>query len=470
MRLPDALPDELLFSRMIRYCSVGAVSIPEFLKSVYGDHRASINPILTAGLTSISNYFREDKNNLVKEQTLAPLFMHYYPQYKARLSEVISSTDNYSAIRLSQLSCVREHAQLTLKMCPVCVQEDIRQFGVAYWHRVHQIPASESCCEHQQQLVHVRLPKRLKLAVGYPSSFETESQESSSDESFHLAQFSRQVLREQSKNISTFRTDSYSDKLSNLGYVTKSGRIRRVKLLSDFYAFTSQLDYLSPNVLPSSESDFKYITNLLYNQYSQHIFKYLIFEYWLSKQRRVRKIPEIINEHIADSPPNVEQECLSLLKQGLSISSISKQTGKSRTYVKSVAYAFGMAEMFAPTKLKSSVRERVIILAWRGFHRSEIARRLSVSTGSVEMLISSLTGLVEWRKRCKHESKRRRYKCLILRYRHNNPLRIRKEIKRDCNAAFYWLYHHEPEWLKSVLPNPAHPHVNPRSHKNQNEI
>ncbi|MBF4343234.1 transposase, partial [Vibrio anguillarum] len=134
--------------------------------------------------------------------------------------------------------------------------------------------------------------------------------------------------------------------------------IRRVKLLYDFYKFVNQLHYLSPNVLPSSESDFKYITNLLYNQFSQHIFKYLIFEYWLSKQRRIRKTPEIISEHNADSPPNVEQECLVLLKQGLSISAISKRTGKSRTYVKSVAYAFGMEDLFDPTKLKSSVRER----------------------------------------------------------------------------------------------------------------
>lgn len=471
MHLPHALPDELIFSRMIRYCSVNAVPIPEFLKSVYGDHRASINPILTAGLTAISNSFREDKNNLVKEQTLAPLFMHYYPQYKAKLSEAISSTDNYSAIRLSQLSCVREHAQLTLKMCPVCVQEDIRQFGVAYWHRVHQIPAIESCCEHQQQLVHVRLPKRLKLAVGYPSFFETESQESISDESFHLAQFSRQVLREQSKNISTFRIDSYSDKLSNLGYVTKSGRIRRVKLLSDFYTFTSQLHYPSSNVLPSSESDFKYITNLLYNQYSQHIFKYLIFEFWLSKQkRRTRKTPKIRSEVGVYSTCSIEKECLSLLKEGVSISSISKKTGKSRTYITSVAYTAGMDHLFEPSKLKSFVREKIISLAWKGFHRSEIARRFSVSTGSVEMLISTVSGLVEWRKLCKHESKRRRYKCHILKYLQSYPFGIRKDIKRDCNAAFYWLYIHEPEWLESVLPNPAHPHVNPRSHKNQNEI
>lgn len=456
MRLPDALPDELLFSRLIRYCCLFAVPIPELLNSVYGDHRASINPILTAGLGSLSSLFRESKDDLLRDQTLAPLFMHFYPHYKAKLEAALTSTDNYTAIRLSQLSCVREHTELTLKMCPVCVQEDIRQFGVAYWHRVHQIPAIESCCEHQQQLVHVRLPKRLKLAVGYPSSFEAEYQESS-DESFHLAQFSRQVLRQQSNNISTFRSDRYSDKLSNLGYMTKNGRIRRVKLLSDFYSFTSQLHYPSSNVLPSSESDFKYMTNLLYNQYSQHIFKYLIFEYWLSKQRRIRNTPEIISEHSANSPPNAEQECLVLLKQGLPISSISKQTAKSRTYVRSVAYSLGMEDLFEPIKLNASVRDKVIELAWRGFHRAEIARCLSVSTGSVEMLISSVNGLVEWRKQCKHESKRRRYKCQILRYRQNNPLGIRKDIKRDCNAAFFWLYINDRKWLEKSLPMPTRP-------------
>ena len=461
MRLPDALPDELLFSRLIRYCCLSAVSVPQLLDSVYGDHRASINPILTAGLGSLSTLFRESKDDLLRDQTLAPLFMHFYPHYKAKLETALASTDNYTAIRLSQLSCVREHTELTLKMCPICVQEDIRQFGVAYWHRVHQIPAIESCCEHKQQLVHINLPKRLKLAVGLPSYFQTERYESS-DESFLLAGHAKQVLWEQSKQLSPYRLSDDKHKLAELGYVTKSGRIRRVKLLSDFYQFTSQLRYPSANFLPSSDADYKYITNLMYGQYSQHIFKYLVFGFWLSQEITIRKTPLTISKRIQERTNYAEQECFSLLKQGLSISAVSKRTGKSRTYVRFVAYAFDMEYLLAPAKLKVPVREHVIALAWRGFHRSEIARRLSVSTGSVEMLISSVTGLVEWRRRCKYESKRRRYKCLILRYRHSNPLGIRKEIKQDCNAAFYWLYHNEPEWLESILPEPSHPHRHPR--------
>lgn len=463
MRLPDVLPDELLFSRLIRYCCLYAVPIPELLNCVYEDDRACINPILTTGLSSISSIFRESRDNLLREQTLAPLFMHYYPHYKEKLTAAMISKDNYAAIRLSQLSCVREHEKLTLKMCPMCVQEDIRQFGVAYWHRLHQIPGIESCHDHQQQLVHVSLPQRYRLAAGLPSLYLEMESSDSNYQSFLLARFAKQVLLKQSKTTSSISPVSYKDKLADLGYVTKAGRLRRIKLLADFYRFTSQLQHPSVSLLPASESDYKYVTNLLYNQYSQHIFKYLILGYWLSWQKVIRQEPVAKYEQAEQSPQHTEQQCVSLLLQGLSVSEISKKTGKSRTYITSVAYSAGMAHLFEPTKLKSSIRAEIIALAWKGFHRVEIARRASVSTGSVEMLISSVNGLVEWRKQCKQESKRRRYKCQILRYRQNTPLKIRKDIKRDCNAAFYWLYINEPEWLESVLPEPSQPHPNPRA-------
>lgn len=464
MRLPKALPDELLFSRLIRYCYLYAIPKSQLLKSLYGDDRASINPILTAGLGSISNYFSETIDNLLREQTLAPLFMHYYPYNKKNFETALASTDNYTAIRLSQFSCVREHTGITLKMCPVCVKEDLRQFGVAYWHRAHQVPAIESCCQHQLQLLHVSLPKRFKCAVGLPNYLETKHHKSS-DESYLLAGFSKQVLFGQSKHISPFKVAAYKEKLDLLGYMTKCGRIRRVRLLADFYQFTAQLQYPSVKFLPSSDSDYKYITNLLYGHHSQHIFKYLIIGYWLSEKLKIRNAPATSKKHAIKLTKKIKLECLPLLKQGLTISAISKKIGKSRTYVRSVAYASGIETLLNPKKLNPSVREAVIRLAWKGFHRAEIARRVSLSTGSVEMLISSVNGLVEWRKRCKHESKRRRYKHQIIRCIQDNQAKIRKDIKRDCNAAFFWLYNHEPKWLESTLPEPTHPYLNPRRKK-----
>jgi len=60
--------------------------------------------------------------------------------------------------------------------------------------------------------------------------------------------------------------------------------------------------------------------------------------------------------------------------------------------------------------------------------------------------------LVDRRKCNKAESRRRRYKCQILRFININPNICREEIKTSCEAAFYWLYQHEKEWLESMLP------------------
>lgn len=463
MHLPDALPDELLFSRLVRYCKLYAVPISQLLEIIYGDYKASISPIVTSGLSSISNTFHECQDNLMMNQTLSPLFMHCYPTFRERLAKAIFSTDNYTAFRVSHLSWVREREKLTLKVCPTCIKEDLEQFGVDYWHRVHQIPGIESCCYHQVQLNHVDLPKRIKLNVGLPSFHMDYGVQTSSSESFLLAKFAKKILLEQSNHISNFNPDLYREKLGELGFITKAGRIRRVKLLSDFCQFTSQLQYPSTNLLPASVTDYKYITSLLYGHFSQHIFKYLILGYWLSSKQTFNQTSMIKRKQTQKSTHRIKQRCLSLLNMGLSISSISKKTGKSRTYIKLIAYSNGITHHFKPAKLAPLIRSRITHLAWKGFHRFEIARRVSVSTGSVEMLISATNGLVAWRKQCKHESKRRRYRCQILRYIQSNPVSLRKDIKRDCNAAFYWLYNHEREWLEPILPKASCPYRNPRS-------
>ncbi|HDL6976182.1 TPA: hypothetical protein PXM11_003300 [Yersinia enterocolitica] len=70
----------------------------------------------------------------------------------------------------------------------------------------------------------------------------------------------------------------------------------------------------------------------------------------------------------------------------------------------------------------------MIQLARKGFHRKEIARRFNISKGSVEIIISTTNGLVDFRKKCKFESKRRSYKCQIIRFIQNNPYACRQDI------------------------------------------
>ncbi len=93
-----------------------------------------------------------------------------------------------------------------------------------------------------------------------------------------------------------------------------------------------------------------------------------------------------------------------------------------------------------------------MLLAQKGFHRKEIARRWGVSVGSVETLISSVPGLVNYRKAARIESKCRRHKIRIIRWLSEHPQAIRQQCRKECGAAFFWLYRHKPTWIENILP------------------
>lgn len=83
-------------------------------------------------------------------------------------------------------------------------------------------------------------------------------------------------------------------------------------------------------------------------------------------------------------------KCKKLLSQGLSMAEASRRTGKSRCFIKALAIRSNISLNLRPRKITVSVKENILLLAQKGFHRKEIARRWGVSVGSVETLISSV--------------------------------------------------------------------------------
>lgn len=80
--IPRALPGELLFSRLIRGLTLSGGPVEDFLEQVLGKKRGNIHPFLTSGLDLISKHCPEPPRLLLKQQTLAPLFMHFLPKYQ----------------------------------------------------------------------------------------------------------------------------------------------------------------------------------------------------------------------------------------------------------------------------------------------------------------------------------------------------------------------------------------------------
>jgi hypothetical protein len=460
MILPLAFPDEILFSRIVRHFTLTGMTIENYLSTIFDNHKVTIHPYLTAGLSQLSKFSLESPVELMSEQTLAPLFIHFLPSYQSTISTGLVSSNAAYAIRACQLTSVKEKESLSIKFCPQCAIENTQEFGTSYWHRSHQIPGIESCYKHQVWLVHLPLVERSKLSHGFLPQVDMSPKQSSSL-SYELAKYAASYLNCVSKNNQSFNVKDIIAKLDKLGFVTKDGHFRRKRLVEDFYQYTQDLAYQSQHLLPESSTDFRYVSYLLSGKVSQHPFKYLLLEFWLSKHLPCEEHNEPTSNDSA-SAERLESKCITLLNQGESMASVGRLIGKSRCYVKALALRLNIPVNLKPKQITEDMKSKIMFFARKGFHRNVIAKRVGISVGSVEQQISTSPELVQWRKQCRHESKRRRYKLQITRFIQRKPKAIRQQIKSSCNAAFFWLYAYEKQWLELHLPKAQKPVAKPR--------
>lgn len=448
MQIPQALPDETLFSRVSRHLTITGYSTEQYLKMFFGNSKASIHPFINANLIALSTHCTESADELRRTQTLIPLFSHYVSAHRNVINNL--SLNAEGLLRACQIVCFREYEDLSLKFCAECVKDDIKKYGVSYWHRNHQMPGIEACHKHKVWLEHQPLPPRPHITnqcLPSPNSTARRCSQLASD----LAKYSKQVL----DALTTGKGIEYNyiEELTKRGYVTTSGRLWAKRFSKDMFYFISKLKHPTSPLLPGSNDDLKYWSQILKNKGNQHPFKHLLLSFWLeSTSYSILRSPSIPEKEDKDK---IEQSCCDLLMRGNSMAEVSRVTGKSRCYIKHLALRKNVPINLKPRILTEVLKSKIVKMAYKGFHRFAIAKQFSVSSGTVEMMISVTSGLVQRRQRCKEESMCRRYKAKVIRFKNHTSGILRKHIKIECSDAFFWLYLHEPEWLEKNLPEPT---------------
>ncbi len=464
MRLPIPLPDELLLGRLIRHVTISGEAAGELVQRLFGSSRASIHPFLTSGLAYLAESFEEDADVLITQQTLAPLFFFYLPSHVEKLRTLMMYNNGAKSIRESQLPSFGAGNSLCLKWCPLCAQHDLHTFGVAYWHRTHQVPSITACSKHSVLLHRIELGKRQRVIPDLLPTCKAYPLPASVIES-RVAAFSQDLLIALEADFPNIEfATTYRYRLRELGYITTEGRVRRNSLLQHFAVEVEQYRPSTDTPLLRSRDDYRYLSELLTPSGSHHPFRHLLFGTWLfgspDKLLNYKTLPSSkpLLIEISDCDSNaIEHQCLRLMKEGNSMAEVYRLTGKSRSYLKRLAILHGIPLNLKPKELTTELKLRIIRLAQLGMHRSSISKNCRIGIGSVEQVISSEPRLVEWRKKCHHESKRRRCRLIIARYRELHPNAIRQDIKTKCNAAFFWLYQNDRDWLYSVLPKASKP-------------
>ena len=194
-----------------------------------------------------------------------------------------------------------------------------------------------------------------------------------------------------------------------------------------------------------------------------HPTKHLLFSFWLfngdintfitpfPEKEKIPTIDNSVQEKV------VEDQTVKLLKRGLSMEQISGLVNKSRCYIRRVAELHNIEHASNANAYKLKIKNRVLLLATLGRHRSIIAAQLKVGIGYVEQVISNTKGLVVWRKRLKTYQKIQRALRELKNARNEHPEWRRKELKDHCNQAFFYLYLHSRKLLEKILPKKTKP-------------
>lgn len=448
MQLPSTLPDETFHSRICRHFSHSGLTTAQYLEKILGNEKYTLHPYFVGDLSRIAVLINEPPVDIIKYQSLNPLFSYFLPKYKHIIND--SNTNVSQVIRACQVSTFRDREQLNIKFCPQCAKDEIQEFGVSYWHCLHQISGVEVCSKHHVWLVHRALPERSHISSYF---FPSESAETNncSQLAFKFVNYCRSLLN-QIRNAELNASFNYKEIMKDCGFITLNGSIRRKTLSAELYCLAKQVLPKGHHLLPRSKSDYSYWTESFKGSLNQPPFKHLLMSFYLNYvAKRQLSLPLAI-EPTPSKDLALERSCCGLLLRGFSMADVGRQINKSRCYVKAVALRNKIPVNLKPKIITEELKVDVMELARKGFHRKAIASKHKISTGSVELIISTTNGLVDWRKKCKYQSMSRRYKAIILRYVNSNVHALRKDVKNGCDAAFFWLYLHDRNWLEDNLP------------------
>ncbi|MBQ9673297.1 MAG: TniQ family protein [Ruminococcus sp.] len=154
--LPEIYPDELVYSWFCRYyihtgCITNTMAFQELLYNRCNNpSKEFIGHLNTVTAELIQRLFAID--DLIINHTMYPQYARFIPlqQKKKALYHI-----GYDFCDVHHLFAIlpRTQSDSRLKYCPLCVQEDRKKHGEAYWHRKHQIRNMSICTKHKCLLV-----------------------------------------------------------------------------------------------------------------------------------------------------------------------------------------------------------------------------------------------------------------------------------------------------------------------------
>lgn len=483
---PTPYPDEILYSMMARYkIRSGTLSPKANVGDLFGypGYRSILAvptniAIFLKQLPYEAEYVADD---IIFKHTLLPFFAPFLPVERIeKATNAMLFNGGRGIHNTVGVTASTVKSSGFLRFCPHCFVEDERNYGEAYWHRIHQIPGIVICPQHSVLLqnssapIHDINPHNYQACTAelcqskqrnlqYPAKAIQEMQE--------LAEAAQWVMNTQlvSQGLLWLK-ERYRGALIQKGLATPSGRVFQEKLSADFSGYYSS-ECLKTAQSPISLDKRNWLNNMVWKaKRAVYPVRHLLFirylfgsvEEFFSSQTSYQPFghsPWIcLNAAAEHHLQTVVDTCLITYCHDT-----KKPVG---TFVCDCGFVYSRrgpdvneTDKFKIGRIKEfgpMWHRKLLELHNKGMSFRQIAKALNVDTQTAIKYIreNGQEDLVKKNEACAKSVNdvRTTHREKWMQACSDNPLMVKTQIRKSIKKTYMWLYRHDKSWLNEHSP------------------
>lgn len=362
-----------------------------------------------------------------------------------------------------------------LKFCPECYFNDIALYGVAYWHRVHQLPSSYLCTKHGEVLQYQlsREDGRGRSLLVLPNdqhSHQILLPENGKTILVRLSVLSEKIL--QLRLPSSFNDlqlqHTYRHGLKQNGFLTKRGLIRASEFLGKFQNYYASIKYVEPYSEILSNHKIENLLKLLRKPRGNHhpaehivMIDFLFGSWelfastyqWESQfQFDFQNNNSISNQAEKSAVSGEINEIVSRYDNGESLSSLCREKGCDIGTVMRQINKQGLTSIKKRPKFLTREKvDAVLALLNQGKSIVEIMESSQLSKSSIDRICVENPGVWKTWKLAKNKRICDERRQLLENYLLMNKSASVSDVRTDFYKEFKWLSAHDTHWLNNFV-------------------
>lgn len=475
--LSALLPNETIYSWLARAGLIsGLATDHDFLLARLGYTGQQLTSIFPPFIVPVSESLVLDIDELIAKHTVLPFFKPFIQSdvFQEACTKVRegSCTDAYSQF---SLLANRIPEPSVLCYCTQCAAQDIKNFGVAYWHVAHQLPWINYCPIH---LIKLEAMKRERKLLVLPP------QKLNGCKGFTQASLKQATLAQDAHELWSLNIEAISPHAMRKVYlhglnvnnlICQHGSVRQTHWkdsLKDHW--TNELPRELFNAIFVGSISKNYPTNLIYQPDAQfHPLKHL-----LAMQHLFGSLSAFLNcysnPHALEVRPHYEaceafervspektDLIIKQLRNGMSMRQAAKRANVSVGYAKSVAIQNNIPIERRAQFLFATERAQIVSMLKTGESTASIAQKMECSRGAIEQILTQFPDIKKLRIQIRFKKQRDIHRSAVKECLNSLEVPTRGKVQKFQRSAYTWLFKHDKEWLYKALPE-AIPRINRR--------